>query len=105
MLLWYHGNSQTGGLPEKYTPATDLVNVFPGSVFQLTEDVVNRMKESSQGKRDYQRSPRASNGTAPSSLAVAGRPRPTGTVGVLLLLRVTEDAGIFQCYLAVRGAL
>ncbi|XP_017588012.1 PREDICTED: MICOS complex subunit MIC25 isoform X3 [Corvus brachyrhynchos] len=36
------------------------------------------MKESSQGKRDYQRSPRASNGTAPSSLAVAGRPRPTG---------------------------
>ncbi|NWV56370.1 MIC25 protein, partial [Daphoenositta chrysoptera] len=64
--------------------------------FQLTEDVVNRMKESSQGKRDYQRSPRASNGTAPSSLAVAGRPRPTGTAGVLLPLRVTEDAGVFQ---------
>ncbi|NWW47654.1 MIC25 protein, partial [Pedionomus torquatus] len=49
--------------------------------FQLTEDVVNRMKESSQSKRDNQRFPRSSNGTAPSSPAAEGKPRsPTGTV-------------------------
>ncbi|NXF73670.1 MC25A protein, partial [Sclerurus mexicanus] len=45
--------------------------------FQLTEDVVNRMKESSQSKRDNQRSPRASDGTAPSSLAAEGKPKST----------------------------
>lgn len=61
----------------KCTPETDLA----GSVFQLTEDVVNRMKGSSQSRRDSQRSPRASNGTAPSSLAAEGKPRPTGTAG------------------------
>ncbi|NXM76554.1 MC25A protein, partial [Serilophus lunatus] len=49
--------------------------------FQLTEDVVNRMKESSPSKRDNQRYPRASNGTAPSSLVAEGKPKPTGTVG------------------------
>ncbi|NXH86174.1 MIC25 protein, partial [Edolisoma coerulescens] len=65
------GRRVTFGLDER-----EQVRVLQG--IRLTEDVVNRMKESSQGKRDYQRSPRASNGTAPSSLAVAGRPRPTG---------------------------
>ncbi|NWH86313.1 MIC25 protein, partial [Aegithalos caudatus] len=75
---------------------TDLARVFPGSVFQLTEDVVNRMKESSQIRKCNQRSPRASNGTAPSSLAAEGKPKPTGAVGVVLPLRLTEAAGVFQ---------
>ncbi|XP_010080688.1 PREDICTED: MICOS complex subunit MIC25, partial [Pterocles gutturalis] len=48
-------------------------------MFQLTEDVVNRMKESPQSKRDNQRSPRSSSGTAPSSPAAEGKPKsPTG---------------------------
>ncbi|NXU78296.1 MIC25 protein, partial [Oreotrochilus melanogaster] len=48
-------------------------------VFQLSEDVVNRMKESPQSKRDNQRWPRSSSGTAPSSPAADGKPRfPTG---------------------------
>ncbi|NXB04902.1 MIC25 protein, partial [Cnemophilus loriae] len=72
----------------------EQVRVLQG--IRLTEDVVNRMKESSQRKRDNQRSPRASNGTAPSSLAAEGKPKPTGTVGVVLPLHVTEDAGVFQ---------
>ncbi|NXL45515.1 MIC25 protein, partial [Podilymbus podiceps] len=47
----------------------------------LSEDVVNRMKESPQSKRDSQRSPRSSNGRAPSSPAAEGKPRsPTGAV-------------------------
>ncbi|NWT12247.1 MC25A protein, partial [Vireo altiloquus] len=83
------GRRVTFGLDER-----EQVRVLQG--IRLTEDVVNRMKESSQGKKDYQRSARASNGTAPSSLAVAGRPRPTGTVGVLLPLHVTEGGGVFQ---------
>ncbi|NXY05353.1 MIC25 protein, partial [Pteruthius melanotis] len=86
------GRRVTFGLDER-----EQVRVLQG--IRLTEDVVNRMKESSHGKKDYQRSPRASNGTAPSSLAVAGRPRPTGTVGVLLPLHVTEGAAISHCYL------
>ncbi|XP_062356914.1 MICOS complex subunit MIC25 isoform X2 [Cinclus cinclus] len=45
---------------------------------ELTEEVVNRMKGPSQRKRDIQRSPRASNGTAPSSLAAGVKPKPTG---------------------------
>ncbi|KAJ7406902.1 hypothetical protein WISP_130618 [Willisornis vidua] len=53
----------------------------PGrAVVQLTEDVVNRMKESSQSKRDNQRSPRASDGTAPSSLAAGGKAKSTGII-------------------------
>ncbi|NWZ91047.1 MC25A protein, partial [Nesospiza acunhae] len=48
---------------------------------RLTEDVVNRMKGSSPSRRESPRSPRASNGTAPSSLAAEGKPRPTGTEG------------------------
>lgn len=47
-------------------------------MFQLSEDVVNRMKETPQSKRDSQRS---SNGTAPFSPAAEGKPKPpTGTV-------------------------
>lgn len=47
-------------------------------MFQLSEDVVNRMKETPQSKRDNQRS---SNGTAPFSPAAEGKPKPpTGTV-------------------------
>ncbi|XP_014107027.1 PREDICTED: MICOS complex subunit MIC25 isoform X2 [Pseudopodoces humilis] len=45
---------------------------------RLTEDVVNRMKGSPQSKKCFQRSPRASNGTAPSSLAAGVRPRSPG---------------------------
>ncbi|NWZ46574.1 MIC25 protein, partial [Haliaeetus albicilla] len=49
--------------------------------FQLSEDVVNRMKESPQSKRDNQRSPCSSNGTASPSPAAEGKPKsPTGTV-------------------------
>ncbi|NXK59000.1 MIC25 protein, partial [Sylvietta virens] len=71
------------------------VRVLQG--IRLTEDLVKRMKESSRTKRDTQRSLRASNGTAPSLLAIEGKPRPvTGIVGVVLPLHVTEDAGIFQ---------
>ncbi|KFW82144.1 hypothetical protein N305_03915, partial [Manacus vitellinus] len=68
------GRRVTFGLDER-----DQVRVLQG--IRLTEDVVNRMKESSQSKRDSQRSPRASNGTAPSSLAAEGKPKSAGTVG------------------------
>ncbi|XP_066182774.1 MICOS complex subunit MIC25 isoform X2 [Sylvia atricapilla] len=67
-----HGGRKVSfGLDER-----EQVRVLQG--IRLTEDLVNRMKESSQSKRDYQRSPRASNGTAPSSLAAGGKPRSTG---------------------------
>ncbi|NXO77055.1 MC25A protein, partial [Sitta europaea] len=46
--------------------------------FQLTEDLVNRMKECSPSKVDNQKFPRAANGTAPSPLAAGGKPRRTG---------------------------
>ncbi|XP_064523576.1 MICOS complex subunit MIC25 isoform X6 [Pseudopipra pipra] len=65
------GRRVTFGLDER-----DQVRVLQG--IRLTEDVVNRMKESSQSKRDSQRSPRASNGTAPSSLAAEGKPKSAG---------------------------
>ncbi|NXY56131.1 MIC25 protein, partial [Callaeas wilsoni] len=83
------GRRVSFGLDER-----EQVRVLQG--IRLTEDVVNRMKESSQSKRESQRSPRASNGTAPSSLAAEGKPRPTGTVGEMLPLHVTQDVGIFQ---------
>ncbi|NXG19388.1 MC25A protein, partial [Grallaria varia] len=67
------GRRVTFGLDER-----DRVRVLQG--IRLTEDVVNRMKESSQSKRDNQRSPRASDGTAPSSLAAEEKPKSTGTV-------------------------
>uniref|UniRef100_A0A8C0VNH6 Coiled-coil-helix-coiled-coil-helix domain containing 6 n=1 Tax=Cyanistes caeruleus TaxID=156563 RepID=A0A8C0VNH6_CYACU len=51
----------------------EQVRVVQG--IRLTEDVVNRMKGSPQSKRCFQRSPRASNGTAPSSLAAGVGPR------------------------------
>ncbi|XP_071405811.1 MICOS complex subunit MIC25 isoform X2 [Pithys albifrons albifrons] len=65
------GRRVTFGLDER-----DQVRVLQG--IRLTEDVVNRMKESSQSKRDNQRSPRASDGTAPSSLAAGGKAKSTG---------------------------
>ncbi|XP_027556687.1 MICOS complex subunit MIC25 isoform X5 [Neopelma chrysocephalum] len=65
------GRRVTFGLDER-----DQVRVLQG--IRLTEDVVNRMKESSQSKRDSQRSPRASNGTSPSSLAAEGKPKSAG---------------------------
>ncbi|NWV62901.1 MC25A protein, partial [Malurus elegans] len=83
-----HGGRRVSfGLDER-----QQVQVLQG--IRLTDDVVRRMKESSS--KDTQKSPRASDGTAPSSLAASGRPRPTGTVGVVLPLHVTEDACIFQ---------
>ncbi|XP_058700792.1 MICOS complex subunit MIC25 isoform X2 [Poecile atricapillus] len=54
----------------------EQVRVLQG--IRLTEDVVNRMKGSPQSKRCFQKSPRASNGTAPSSLAAGVRPRSPG---------------------------
>ncbi|XP_032554717.1 MICOS complex subunit MIC25 isoform X4 [Chiroxiphia lanceolata] len=65
------GRRVTFGLDER-----DQVRVLQG--IRLTEDVVTRMKESSPSKRDSQRSPRASNGTAPSSLAAEGKPKSAG---------------------------
>ncbi|NXP06758.1 MIC25 protein, partial [Thinocorus orbignyianus] len=62
------GRKVSFGLDER-----EQVRVLQG--IRLTEDVVNRMKESSQSRRDNQRSPRSSNGTA-----TEGKPRsPTGT--------------------------
>ncbi|NWH32663.1 MIC25 protein, partial [Chloropsis hardwickii] len=89
------GRRVSFGLDER-----EQVRVLQG--IRLTEDVVNRMKGSSPSKRDNQRSPRASNGTAPSSLAAEGKPRPTGTVRVVLPLHATEDAGSFGSFLYVQ---
>lgn len=75
------------------------------ALFQLTEDVVNRMRRPSLSRKDTQRSPRASDGTAPSLLAVGVIPKAAGTVGVVLSLHVTEDAGIFQGYLVEKSSL
>ncbi|NWV27326.1 MIC25 protein, partial [Origma solitaria] len=83
------GRRVSFGLDER-----EQVRVLQG--IRLTEDVVNRMKQSSQSRKDNQRSPRASNGTAPSSLAAEGKPRPTGTVGAVLPWHVTEDACVLQ---------
>ncbi|XP_054243581.1 MICOS complex subunit MIC25 [Indicator indicator] len=62
------GRKVSFGLDER-----DQVRVLQG--IRLTEDVVNRMKESSQSKRDNQRSSRSSSGTAPSSSAAEGKPK------------------------------
>ncbi|NWY53021.1 MIC25 protein, partial [Chionis minor] len=70
-----HGGRKVSfGLDER-----QQVRVLQG--IRLSEDVVNRMKESPQGKRDNQRSPHLSSGTAPSSPAAEGKAKsPTGTV-------------------------
>ncbi|XP_061864344.1 MICOS complex subunit MIC25 isoform X2 [Colius striatus] len=67
-----HGGRKVSfGLDER-----EQVRVLQG--IRLTEDVVNRMKES-QGKRDSQRSPRSSSGTARFSPAAEGKAKsPTG---------------------------
>ncbi|NXX28045.1 MIC25 protein, partial [Nicator chloris] len=83
------GRRVSFGLDER-----ERVRVLQG--IRLTDDVVNRMKDCSPSTKDSQTSPRASNGTAPSSLAAEGKPRLIGTVGVMLPLHITEDAGIFQ---------
>ncbi|NXS98480.1 MIC25 protein, partial [Jacana jacana] len=63
-----HGSRKVSfGLDER-----EQVRVLQG--IRLTEDVVNRMKESSQTKKDNQRSPRSSSGTTPSS-AAEGKPK------------------------------
>ncbi|NWQ60360.1 MIC25 protein, partial [Neopipo cinnamomea] len=85
------GRRVTFGLDER-----DQVRVLQG--IRLTEDVVNRMKESSQSKRDSQRSPRASNGTAPSSLAAEGKPKSTGTVGSVGCLDTPLSSAATACY-------
>ncbi|KFO69424.1 hypothetical protein N303_13905, partial [Cuculus canorus] len=63
------GRKVSFGLDER-----EQVRVLQG--IRLTEDVVNRMKESLQSKRHHQRSPLSSNGTAPSSAAAEGEPKP-----------------------------
>ncbi|NXK88500.1 MC25A protein, partial [Formicarius rufipectus] len=85
------GRRVTFGLDER-----DQVRVLQG--IRLTEDVVNRMKESSQSKRDSQRSPRASDGTAPSSLAAEGKPKSTGTVGSVDCLDTALGSAATTCY-------
>ncbi|NWX75019.1 MIC25 protein, partial [Alca torda] len=73
-----HGGRKVSfGLDER-----EQVRVLQG--IRLTEDVVNRMKESSQSKRDNQRSPHSPSGTAPSSPAAEGKPKsPTGYFNIL----------------------
>ncbi|NXD81454.1 MIC25 protein, partial [Halcyon senegalensis] len=76
------GRKVSFGLDER-----EQVRVLQG--IRLSEDVVNRMKESPQGKRDNQRSPYSSNGTAPFSAAAEGKPKsPTGMVRLSGLLTV-----------------
>ncbi|NXW92019.1 MIC25 protein, partial [Alopecoenas beccarii] len=66
----------------------EQVRVLQG--IRLSEDVVNRMKESPQSKRDNQRSPRSPSGTAPFSPAAAGEPRsPTGRQNIISTLLIT----------------
>ncbi|XP_065605342.1 MICOS complex subunit MIC25 [Cyrtonyx montezumae] len=62
------GRKVSFGLDER-----EQVRVLHG--IKLTEDVVNRMKES-QSRKDSQRSPRSSSGTAPT--AAEGKPKSTG---------------------------
>ncbi|XP_025910844.1 MICOS complex subunit MIC25 isoform X6 [Apteryx rowi] len=68
-----HGSRKVSfGLDER-----EQVRVLQG--IRLSDDVVNRMKQSPQPKRDNQRSPHSSNGTASLSPAAEGTPRsPTG---------------------------
>ncbi|XP_069721825.1 MICOS complex subunit MIC25 isoform X1 [Phaenicophaeus curvirostris] len=63
------GRRVSFGLDER-----EQVRVLRG--IRLTDDLVNRMKESVQSKRDHERSPLSSNGTAPSSPAAEGKPKP-----------------------------
>ncbi|NWR15013.1 MC25A protein, partial [Emberiza fucata] len=70
----------------------DRVRVLQG--IRLTEDVVTRMKGPSPSRRETQRSPRASNGTGPSSLAAEGKPRPTGTEGLVYSVCLFENDAV-----------
>ncbi|KAM6061912.1 MICOS complex subunit MIC25 isoform 2-T3 [Chlamydotis macqueenii] len=62
------GRKVSFGLDER-----ERVRVLQG--IRLSEDVVNRMKESPKSKRANQRSPRSSNGAAPSSPPAQGKPK------------------------------
>ncbi|KAF4799389.1 coiled-coil-helix-coiled-coil-helix domain containing 6 [Turdus rufiventris] len=67
-----HGGRRVSfGLDER-----EQVRVLQG--IRLTEDVVNRMRRPSLSRKDTQRSPRASDGTAPSLLAVGVIPKAAG---------------------------
>ncbi|NXQ46796.1 MIC25 protein, partial [Catharus fuscescens] len=67
-----HGGRRVSfGLDER-----EQVRVLQG--IRLTEDVVNRMRRPSLSRKDTQKSPRASDGTAPSLLAVGVVPKATG---------------------------
>ncbi|XP_068763713.1 MICOS complex subunit MIC25 isoform X1 [Struthio camelus] len=68
-----HGSRKVSfGLDER-----EQVRVLQG--IRLSEDVVNRMKQSPEPKRDNQRSPHSSNGTASLSPAAERMPKsPTG---------------------------
>uniref|UniRef100_A0A8C3V7Q1 MICOS complex subunit MIC25 n=1 Tax=Catharus ustulatus TaxID=91951 RepID=A0A8C3V7Q1_CATUS len=82
-----HGGRRVSfGLDER-----EQVRVLQG--IRLTEDVVNRMRRPSLSRKDTQRSPRASDGTAPSLLAVGVVPKATGTVGVVLYV---EEQALVQ---------
>ncbi|NXW58407.1 MIC25 protein, partial [Eurystomus gularis] len=73
-----HGGRKVSfGLDER-----EQVRVLQG--IRLSEDVVNRMKESPQ--RDNQRSPRSANGTAPSSPAAEGKPKSPTEVFIVSLI-------------------
>ncbi|KGL97137.1 hypothetical protein N301_06039, partial [Charadrius vociferus] len=84
-----HGGRKVSfGLDER-----EQVRVLQG--IRLTEDVVNRMKESPQSKRDNQRSPRSSSGTAPSSPGAEGKAKsPTGIVSPPL--RYEQEQALVQ---------
>ncbi|NXI50344.1 MC25A protein, partial [Chloroceryle aenea] len=85
------GRKVSFGLDER-----EQVRVLQG--IRLSEDVVNRMKESPQSKRDNQRSPCSSNGTAPSSAAAEGKHKsPTGMVSLSgLLTFLTPFSAVYE---------
>ncbi|NXN49607.1 MIC25 protein, partial [Rynchops niger] len=92
-----HGGRKVSfGLDER-----EQVRVLQG--IRLTEDVVNRMKESSQSKRDNQRPPRSSSGTVPSSPAAEGKPKsPTGLKPCLCFTCLVEDNAVIVSVLYER---
>ncbi|NXY87907.1 MIC25 protein, partial [Alcedo cyanopectus] len=84
------GRKVSFGLDER-----EQVRVLQG--IRLSEDVVNRMKESPQSKKDNQRSPRSSNGTAPSSAAAEGKPKSAGIASLSGLLTVlTPFSAVYE---------
>ncbi|NWU94652.1 MIC25 protein, partial [Upupa epops] len=73
------GSSQGGRTVSFGLDERQQVRVLHG--IKLSEDVVNRMKQSPQSKRDNQRWPHPSSGTVQSPLAAGGkRKSPTGSM-------------------------